>query len=68
MLHRDGDFEQWELADAARSYIEIFLKKPDDKICYVPYKDVPSGKVKHIKFVYEESLGWVYVDNSQNDK
>lgn len=65
MLHRDEGFEEWELAEAARDYIHMHLNKPDDKICFVPYRDVPSGLVKHIKFAYEPATGWVYVDNSQ---
>jgi hypothetical protein len=66
MLHWDGDFEEWQLAELAQSYIKLYLKRPGDQVCYVPYKDVPSSSVKHIKFVYEEAIGWVYVDNSQN--
>lgn len=62
MLQRLGDFEEWELADAARKYIDLYKK---GSVCYVPYKDVPSGKKKFIKFVYEESTGWLYVDNDQ---
>jgi hypothetical protein len=66
MLHRDGDFEEWQLAEMARNYIPLYLKKKDDKVCFVEYRDVPSGKNKFIKFVYEEAIGWVYVDNSQH--
>lgn len=64
MLHRDEDFEEWELAEAAKEYIPMYLRKPDDKVCYVPYKDVPSGEVKHVKFVFINDQ-WVYADNSQ---
>jgi hypothetical protein len=57
MLHRDGDFEEWQLAEIAKGYIPLYLRNPDDKVCYVEYKDVPSGKIKHIKFVHEEATG-----------
>lgn len=66
MLHRDEDFEEWQLAELARDYIPMYLRKPDDKVCYVEYKDVPTNSIKHVKFVYEEAVGWVYVDNSQH--
>lgn len=66
MLHRDEDFEEWELAEIAKDYIQLHLRNPDDKICFVPYKDIPSGQTKHVKFVYEEATGWMYVDNSQH--
>lgn len=65
MLHRDQDFEEWQLAYAAREYIPLYLKRESDKVCYVPYRDVPTNSIKHVKFVYEESVGWVYADNSQ---
>jgi hypothetical protein len=68
MLHRDGDFEEWQLARVAKSYIPVYLKNEGDKVCYVPYKDVPSGKVKYIKYIYEDAAGWIYADNSQNAK
>lgn len=64
MLHRDESFEEWQLAEAALQYIPLYLRKKDDKICYVPYKDVPTNSIKHVKFVYVNEQ-WVYADNSQ---
>lgn len=64
MLHRDQDFDEDQLADAAREYILLHLRKETDTVCYVPYKDVPSGEVKHVKFVKILNQ-WVYADNSQ---
>jgi hypothetical protein len=66
MLYRDNDFEEWQLAEKARAYIPLYLKRKDDRVCYVDYKDVPTGTIKQIKFVYEEATGWMYVDNSQH--
>lgn len=66
MLHRDEDFEEYQLAYHAKEYIDLFLRKPDDKIVYVPYRDVPTNSIKYVKFVYEEATGWIYVGNSQN--
>jgi hypothetical protein len=68
MLHRDYDFAEWQLAKAAKEYIPVYLKREEDKICYVPYKDVPSDLVKYVKFVFEEAVGWMYVDNNQFEK
>ena len=65
MLHRDGEFEEWNLAAHARKYIPLYLKKKDDKVVYIPYRDVPSDSVKYVKYVYEEAIGWVYLGTSQ---
>jgi hypothetical protein len=64
MLYREGDFEEWKLAEAAQKYIPDYLKNEDDTVCYVPYKDVPTRTVKYIKFALLNGQ-WVYVDNSQ---
>jgi hypothetical protein len=65
MLHRDGFFEEWQLTEVARKDIPFYLKNPDDKVVYVPYKDIPSGEKKYIKYTWLNEQ-WVYVDNSQN--
>jgi peptidase E len=64
MLHRDLDFDEDALAYKARDYISMFLRKESDQVCYVPYKDVPSGQTKYVKFV-KVLATWVYVGNSQ---
>jgi hypothetical protein len=63
MLHRAGDFEEWQLAEVARKYIPLYLKKGDG-VCYVPYIDDPTGEKKFIKYAWLNEQ-WVYVDNSQ---
>jgi hypothetical protein len=60
-----GEFEEWELAERAKDYIELYAK-PGDTVCYIPYRDVPTQSEKHVKFVYVEAVGWVYADNSQD--
>lgn len=65
MLHRDGSFEEWQLAEVARKDIPFYLKNPDDKVVYVPYKDIPSGEKKYIKYGLVDGK-WLYMDNSQN--
>lgn len=64
MLHRDRDFEEADLVYKARDYICLHLRKENDEVVYVPYKDEPSGQIKHIKFVKVLSQ-WCYVGNSQ---
>jgi hypothetical protein len=65
MIRREGDFEEWELAESAFRFIPLYLREKDDQIFYIPYLDVPSGEKKHIKYAFEPAIGWVYVDNSQ---
>jgi hypothetical protein len=64
MLHRDEDFQEWQLAEAAKEYIPLYLRNPEDRVCYVEYRDVPTNSIKHVKFVYLNDQ-WVYADNSQ---
>lgn len=63
MLHRDGTFDEWQLAEAARKYIPIYVKD-HDTTCLVPYKDLPTGEIKFVQFEYLNQQ-WVYVDNDQ---
>lgn len=63
MLHRLGDFEEWQLAEAGKEYIVFYVKK-GNTVCYVPYIDDPSGEMKFIKYVFLNNQ-WIYVDNSQ---
>jgi len=63
MLHRDGDFEEWQLAEAARYYIPLYARSVTTTV-FIPYKDVPSGKICYIKFEWLNEQ-WVYVDNNQ---
>ncbi|OLY92500.1 hypothetical protein SAMN05444008_102380 [Cnuella takakiae] len=63
MLQRAGDFDEWELAEAARKYIPIYKK---GEVCKVPYKDLPTGKVKHVEFYLVDGQ-WLYVDNDQEE-
>lgn len=64
MIHRAGDFEEWQLADYVlkSGLVQLYAK---GEVSYVPYKDLPSGEVKHVKFAWLNDQ-WVYVDNSQN--
>lgn len=64
MLHRSGDFSERELAQVAKSYIPLFLRKAEDEICFVPYYDDDDRKEKSVKFVKVLSQ-WVYTENSQ---
>lgn len=61
MLHRDGDFEEWQLAEVARRYIPLYQK---GEVAYVPYIDDPTGEKKFVKYVLVDGI-WLYVDNSQ---
>jgi hypothetical protein len=64
MLQRSGDFEEWQLAERIKSgpYIDLYKR---GAVSYVPYYDIPSQSKKFMKFIYEESIGWAYVDNDQ---
>jgi hypothetical protein len=63
MLHRSGDFEEWQLAEVAKRDIPFYLKK-GNTVCYVPYIDDPTGEKKFIKYVWLNEQ-WIYADNSQ---
>jgi hypothetical protein len=65
MLTFAGQFDEWEVAEAAQEYIKWYLKKNDDTVCYVPYMDGNVGEKKFIKFALLNGQ-WVYIDNSQN--
>lgn len=64
MLTLIGGFDEESLAEAAREYIPIYLKRKDDQMCYVPYRDGNTGTIKHIKFAKLNDQ-WIYIDNSQ---
>lgn len=65
MIKRNGEWEEEQLAKFVqdRGYIDLYARK-GDRVVYVPYKDLPTKTVKHIKFVYLNNQ-WIYVDNSQ---
>lgn len=69
MIHRSGDFEEWQLAEfmQANGYIETYAR-PGQTVVKIPYLDEPTGKKKYVEFQWFDGPGWVYTDNNQDEK
>ena len=63
MLHLPKGSKEYELAEQAFMYIDMYLKNPGETVCYVPYVDDMSGETKQVKFELINGQ-WIFVENN----
>jgi hypothetical protein len=61
MLHYYGDQMAIELGQAAKFYIQLYLKKDLKDVCFVPFIDLRKDKQRYVKFQLLADQ-WCFVD------